>query len=54
VALAYGLSYENAKSCVRLSLSIESTAQEVELFLHEFAILMAEYGIYGGHKLETA
>lgn len=54
VALAHGLSYEHAKSCVRISLSIESTEQEVELFLQEFAVLMAEYGVPSRHKLETA
>lgn len=36
VALAHGLTYEQAKSCVRLSLSIESTDQEVEAFLRLF------------------
>jgi cysteine desulfurase len=53
VALAHGLSYEDAKSCVRLSLSIESTEQEVGLFLHVFAELMAEYFISNDQKLET-
>jgi cysteine desulfurase len=33
VALAHGLSYEQAKGCIRLSLSIESTELEVDLFL---------------------
>jgi len=37
VALAHGLTYEQAKCCIRLSLSIESTGQEVELFLRAFA-----------------
>jgi cysteine desulfurase len=33
VALAHGLSYEHATSCVRISLSMETTDEEVELFL---------------------
>lgn len=33
VALAHGLSYDHAKSCIRVSLSIESSAQEVDRFL---------------------
>lgn len=37
VALASGLSYEHALSCVRISLSIESTVQEVDTFLSAFA-----------------
>ncbi len=37
VALAHGLSYEQAKSCIRLSLSIESTEQEINFFLQSFA-----------------
>jgi len=36
VALAHGMAYEQAKSCVRLSLSIESTQQEVDLCLNAF------------------
>ena len=36
VALAHGLSYEEAKSCIRLSLSIESSDTEVDLFLQAF------------------
>lgn len=40
VALAHGLSYERAKSCIRLSLSIETTEQEVDLFLREFGDLV--------------
>jgi len=40
VALAQGLSYEQAKSCIRLSLSVESTEQEVDLFLKEFRDLI--------------
>jgi cysteine desulfurase len=40
VALAQGLSYEQAKNCIRLSLSIESTEQEVDLFLQAFADLL--------------
>lgn len=33
VALAHGLSYEHAMSCVRLSLSMETTDEEVAVFL---------------------
>jgi cysteine desulfurase len=40
VALAHGLSYEQAKCCIRLSLSVESTEREVDLFLHEFRDLL--------------
>lgn len=41
VALAHGLTYEEAKSCVRLSLSAESTQQEVDIFLQAFSEIMA-------------
>jgi cysteine desulfurase len=40
VALAHGLSYDQAKSCIRLSLSIESTEQEVDLVLEAFTELL--------------
>jgi cysteine desulfurase len=40
VALEYGLTYEQANSCVRLSLSVESTEQEVDRFLEVFADVM--------------
>jgi hypothetical protein len=40
VALAHGLSYEHAKSCVRLSLSMETTNEEVGLFLRAFEELL--------------
>ncbi len=43
VALAHGLSYEQAKNCIRLSLSIESTEQEVEVFLQTFAEVVEAY-----------
>jgi cysteine desulfurase len=36
VALAHGVSYDQAKSCIRLSLSIESTEQEVDRCLEAF------------------
>ena len=42
VALAHGLSYEQAKSCVRVSLSVESTEQEVDFFLHVFSEILAD------------
>ena len=54
VALAHGLSYEHAKSCIRLSLSIESTEQEVDLFLHEFEDLVGSSVPCLRHKRETA
>jgi cysteine desulfurase len=40
VALAHGLTYEEAKSCVRVSLSVESTQQEVDTFLQAFSEIM--------------
>jgi len=52
VALAHGLSYEQAKSCIRLSLSIESTEQEVDVFLHEFEDLIGSSVPSLRHKLE--
>jgi cysteine desulfurase len=33
VATALGLTYEQARGCVRISLSIESTAEEIDAFL---------------------
>lgn len=36
VALAHGLSYNEAKSCIRISLSLESAQQEIEDFLQLF------------------
>ncbi|HEX4170592.1 MAG TPA: cysteine desulfurase family protein [Bryobacteraceae bacterium] len=53
VSLAHGLSYEHAKSCIRLSLSIESTEQEVDLFLHEFGDLVGSSVHSLRHKRET-
>jgi cysteine desulfurase len=40
VALAHGLTYEQAKSCIRLTLSVESTEQEADRFLEVFANVM--------------
>ena len=54
VVLAHGLSYEQAKSCVRVSLSIESTEQEVDLFLQVFSELVAVCVITPAHNLEKA
>jgi cysteine desulfurase len=54
VALAHGLPYEQAKSCIRLSLSVESTKQEVDLFLHEFGDLVGSLLPSLRHKRETA
>ena len=53
VALAHGLSYEQAKSCIRLSLSIESTEQEVECFLREFVDLIGSSVPFVRYKRET-
>jgi cysteine desulfurase len=50
VALAHGLSYDQARSCVRFSLSIESTDEEVEFVVHVFR----ELAVPAGQKLETA
>jgi cysteine desulfurase len=36
VALAQGLSYDEAKCCIRISLSLESTLEEIEGFLQVF------------------
>lgn len=41
VAMAHGLTYEQAKSCIRLSLSIESTQEEVNSFLRKFSELVS-------------
>jgi cysteine desulfurase len=54
VALAHGLSYELAKSCVRISLSVESTDQEVEGFLQVLAELVPASVANSARKLETA
>jgi cysteine desulfurase len=37
VVLAHGVPYEQAKGCIRLSLSIETTQREVDIFLEVFA-----------------
>ena len=52
--VTHGLSYEHAKSCVRLSLSIESTEQEVGLFLQAFSELVAAHVAAPAHRLEKA
>jgi cysteine desulfurase len=54
VALAHGLPYEQAKSCIRMSLSVESTEQEVDLFLHEFGDLVGSWIPTLRHEPETA
>ena len=54
VALAHGLPYEQAKSCIRLSLSIESTEQEVDLFLHEFGDVVGSSAPSLRYTRETA
>lgn len=41
VTLAHGLTYDEAKSCVRISLSQESTQQEISEFLQVFAEINA-------------
>ena len=54
VALAHGLSYERAKSCVRVSLSVESTEQEVDRFFQMLSQLIAASATTAAQKLETA
>jgi cysteine desulfurase len=54
VALAHGLSYDQAKSCIRLSLSIESTDKEVDLFLEAFSESLKFLASSGRLKWETA
>ncbi len=54
VALAHGLSYEQAKSCVRISLSVESSGQEVDRFLQVLTELVAGSATTSARKLETA
>ncbi len=54
VALAHGLSYEQAKSCVRISLSVESTDQEVEGFLQVLTELVPASVANSTRKLESA
>ncbi len=54
VVLAHGVSYEQAKSCVRLSLSVESTQEEVDLFLNVFAELLGRETFGPDCNRETA
>lgn len=54
VALAHGLGYEQARSCIRLSLSIESTEQEVDRFLCEFADVVGSSALSLRNKQENA
>jgi cysteine desulfurase len=54
VALAHGVSYDEAKSCIRLSLSIESTEQDVERFLQIFRELVEAHAEPSGMRRETA
>lgn len=54
VALAHGLSYEHAKNCIRLSLSVESTEQEIDFFLHEFKDIIGSSNPSLSHERETA
>ena len=54
VALALGLSYEQAKSCVRVSLSVESTDHEVDGFLQALIELMPASVANSARKLERA
>lgn len=42
VALAHGLSYDEAKCCIRISLSLETTLEEIEGFLLVFGEIKAE------------
>lgn len=54
VALAHGLSYEQAKSCVRVSLSVESTDQEVDSFLQVLTELVNASVAPCTRRLESA
>jgi cysteine desulfurase len=54
VALAHGIAYEQAKSCVRLSLSIESTQQEVDLCLKAFGEELGFQEMLLHNRQETA
>ena len=53
VAMAYGLTYEQAKSCVRLSLSVESTREEVDSVLRVFENLNLSLPSSGETPKET-
>jgi cysteine desulfurase len=53
VALAHGLSYEQAKSCVRVSLSVESTHQDIDNFLRVLAELVTASVANSARKLEA-
>jgi cysteine desulfurase len=53
VALAQGLSYEEAKSCIRLSLSVESTRQEVDDFFQAFSRIVSAKGTQTVQEPET-
>lgn len=53
VALAHGLSYEQAERCVRLSLSVESTNEEVGAFLRIFTEV-THCATPRDHRRETA
>ncbi len=52
VVLAQGLSYEQAKSCVRVSLSVESTEQEIDRFVQVVATLLPTSTSSSAAKLE--
>jgi cysteine desulfurase len=54
VILAHGLNYDEAKSCVRVSLSVESTGQDADRFLHVLMDLLAASAMTSGRKLERA
>jgi len=54
VALAHGLNYDDAKSCIRISFSVESTLEEVEAFLRVFSEIMAVEGKQAVRGLETS
>lgn len=54
VALAHGLSYDHAKSCIRVSLSVESNAQEVERFLEVLGELVNASVAASTRKQESA
>ena len=54
VALAHGLSYEHAKNCVRVSLSLESTDEEADRFLQVLTELLKSSVASSARNPETA
>jgi cysteine desulfurase len=53
VALAQGLSYDDARCCLRISLSLETTLDEIEGFLQVFGEIKATEGESAARKAKT-